>query len=469
MTLSVKLDTSNPCGEAKLKVLKVKILQFLDSRGSIKAELLHKIETNFCSPKSRFKIKKECLHSCIFNMLENRDLELIIPELFKVRWKRKRLISMKYLNDGIYYSRIFPKFKSKYLYKFKPNDYYFDSRKINFNDQKSVSQWIDHLKCILKKVKDLNKKIIIFNPIESKPIDIYETKFEGEYNLKSNDFQITEIPYPDEKLTIPLEDQAEVLVIIKGYRNRYMCFYITLIESILKNIDDLQKKAVFKDKDLILDNFTKKLAYQCIEFVNSDYIQIEKPNPYRWETFFASLPIKVLNYDFKSIKFYGRTFETYNELKFCIFINKEERETINKLKNLGYFEFSTENTKNEIAMGLNFKFYFPCSTITHIYFLSKYVWAYNLFLLFYHSLDYIQKTIPNIKVTEKERKLYEVFLPVMKSLFNINNAKIIKEAFFKFRTKDPVELEIIYNEFLMREVKSVEKKLFRWFLFRCKK
>ena len=449
--------------------LKLEIFKYLEDRGSIKAELLHKIENYFCSTKSKFRFKKEDLLNCLFNMLENREIHILIPELFKTKWKRKNLSNMKYLDDGVYFCRKFSKFNSKYLNDYKQNDYYFDSRKDHLKNQEYLAKWITHLKLIIKKVKDLNRKIIIFNPIGSNPINIYETEFEGNYNLQSNAYLLPQTNNGNNKLNITLEQQAEVLTIIKAYRKRYMCFYITLIESILRTIENMQKIEDKENKDKNLDNYIRKFAYQCIEFCKSDYIEIIKPNPYRWETFFAKIPIKVLNYDFKSIKFYGRTFETYNELNYCILISKKEREIINKLKNLGYKEFFDEERDNEVAIGLNFEFYFPCSTITHIYFLSKYVWAYHLFLLFYHSFEYIKKKIPEIKFTEKERKLYTLFLPVMESLFDIKDNSPKQKAFFKFRTKDSIELEIIYNEFLIRNVKILEKKLFRWFLIRCNK
>ena len=57
----------------------------------------------------------------------------------------------------------------------------------------------------------------------------------------------------------------------------------------------------------------------------------------------------------------------------------------------------------------------------------------------------------------------------MESLFDIKDNSLKQKAFFKFRTNDSIELEIVYNEFLMRNVKIIEKKLFRWFLFRCDK
>ncbi|MFX0072588.1 MAG: hypothetical protein ACFFAO_15995, partial [Candidatus Hermodarchaeota archaeon] len=409
------------------------------------------------------------LHECLFSMLEKRKIDILIPELFKVRWKRKKLKNLEYLNDGIYFYRVFPKLKSKYLHAYKQNDYYFDSRKISSNAQ-ALSKWTRHLRLILCKVKNLNKKIIVFNPVGSHPISIYENDFEGEYNLEKCDFKLQQNNLNESKLNIPLEQQAEGLIILEAFRKRYMCFYITLIESILKKIEDLQQNEDIKNKKPILENHFKKFAYQCIEFVKSDYINIEG-NPLRWESFFNyfDIPIKVLNYDFKSIEFEGRTFKTFNQLKYCIFIEKNEKKIIEKLKKLGYREFSRENLDDKLAIGLDFRFYFPCSTITHIYFLSKYIWAFQLLILFYHSFEYIQKIKPKLRLTEREGKLFENFLPVMNSLFNISDAEVKEKAFFKYRTPNPDELEVIYNEFLMKNVKIIEKKLFKYFLIRCGK
>ena len=277
MIESLELDNEN-----NNEKLRSEILRFLDSRGTINAALLYKLENYFCGPKSKFDISWEALLNCLFKLMKERVIDIIIPELFNVKWKRRNLSDLKFLKDGTYFCRTFTNLKSKYLHKYKPNDYYFDSRKIDYDDKALVSELIQHLVLLLRKIRDLNKKIIVFYPVNSNPIDIYEKNFEIEYYLRSIDFRIEKKEAQDLKLEIPLEEQAESVLIIKAYRNNYMCFYIPLIESILKVIEYLQKKKdSMNNYNDVFNNYSRKFAYQCIEFVRSDYVEIYEPNPYR--------------------------------------------------------------------------------------------------------------------------------------------------------------------------------------------
>jgi len=440
-------------------------LKFLESRGSIKAALLHKLENHFCSPK--FGISKELLHFCLFKMFRERTIEMIIPELFREKFRPSTLNELEYLKDGTYFTRRYTKFKSKNLNEYKQNYYYFDSRNINYTNDLLVVKWIEHLKLLLRKIKEINKKIIIFNPINSNPIDIYENKFGGDYSLLNIPFYVEKKKIYN-KLIIPLKNQAVNVAIIQAYRKRYACFYIPLISSILKTIEYIQdNKEEIIDFENVLQDYILKFAYQCIEFVKSDYIEIE-PNSLRWESFFNyfNLPIKILDYDFKSIKFHGRTFENYQILKIRIYIEKEHSDIINKLKSIGYEEFSDENYDDFIAIGSRVEIYYPCSTIEHIYFLSKYVCFYCLFLLFSHSFDHLQKIKPKIKFINKEKAIYKNFLPVINTLFDVHGDKIPKKLIFKYYTYNPDELDVIYNHFLISAVKDIEKKMYKYFRFR---
>jgi hypothetical protein len=383
-----------------------------------------------------------------------------------VKWGQKELKNLKYLKDGNYFCRKYAMIRSKYLFKSNPNEYYFDSRKIDVNNKKLLEKWMDHIKVILEKVRNLNKKIIIY--VESNPIDIYDKKSQLNYKLKDINFQIKQDKIFRKKLNLPMGDQAEVLAIVQGYRSRYMCFYIPLIESILKTIEYIQiHKQEFRDFEKKLHNYILKFAYHCIEFVKSDYIEVE-PNTLRWESFFNyfDLPIKVLNYDFKSIKFHGRTFENYQILKICVYVKKENSEIINELKNLGYEEFTELNTVNLIAFGLSIEIYYPCSTIEHIYFLSKYLCFYCLFLLFSHAFEYIKKIKPQIKFRNKEKWIYKNFYPVINLLFDVYGSRMPKKFVFKYYSLNSDELEVLFNHILIRSVRDIEKKMYKYFRFR---
>jgi len=305
--------------------------------------------------------------------------------------------------------------------------------------------------------------MMIYLPEESGKLNIYE-KLEEVYNL---DFTSIDPPkdliYSGPKLDLPLEAQKEQLKIVQAYRSNYMCLYITLIEAL--------QEAIIKVQDLnenVFKELARKFAFYCIMFVRSDWVELTKGNPYRWETFFKTfeLPFKILDLEFKTIKFHGRTFETAGRYRYCIFLKNEDLALVQRLKHLGYEEFKEENTKDMVAIGMDHEIYIPCPTIEHFFFIFKYICYYHAFLLFHHSFDYMKEFRPEFRFSRKEELLYEVFYPIMSDLFNIKSGAISKILVFKYYTLDSRELEIIYNSFMISRIKNIETRLFKYFMLK---
>ena len=51
-------------------------------------------------------------------------------------------------------------------------------------------------------------------------------------------------------------------------------------------------------------------------------------------------------------------------------------------------------------------------------------------------------------------------------LFDVKDGKINKRLIFNYYVLDSDELETLYNHFLVRNVKKIEKKLYSYFLIR---
>lgn len=445
------------------------IISYLKKKGEIRATLLSKLERRFCKSKSEFKVKKEDLISCLLFMMNERIVEIIIPEPFQINWEGRFLKNLKFLKDSDYLVRQFSNLNENLFDSYEKNAYFFDSRLLDFKNRDASSEAIKNLKFIIKKVPKIKSKIIIYYPPNSKPLNIYET-FEGNYNIEFLDFKVNP-EYnlnPHLKIEIPLDQQKSDLAIIQSYRKNYMCMYITLIESIHKAIMNVQKKKEkSKNYNEILKDLIRKFGYYCYMYVRSDWIDV-KPNPYRWESFFEffDLPLKVINLSFNNIRFFGRTFEFWIRFNYCIFIRKKFKKIILKLKDLGFEEFEKENYGDYIAIGMDHEIYEVCPSIEYFYFLNKYIFFYHLFYLFFHSFPYIEKLKPQVKFSEKEQKLYRIFLPVMESMLNVQEKRIIKKLIFKYYTFNANELEIIYHKFLLDEVKFIEKKMFSYFIIR---
>ena len=449
-------------GKASVE-LEARFVEYLTSKGKIRACLLYKLLKRFCSAKSSFRVNKSELISKLASMVKARKIEIIIAEPFDVNWKVTLVNGFKFLNDSKYIIRTFHEWNEPNIGDIPRMEYLFDSRRIDFANAAIVSESLAWLKKVIKKVPRIKYKMMIYLPEESRKLNIYE-KLEEAYYL---DFASINPPknlfYSGPKLDIPLEDQKENLKIVLAYRSNYMCLYITLIEAIQEAIVKVQIV-----NENVLKELVRKFAFYCIMFVRSDWVELTKGNPYRWETFFKAfrLPFKILNLEFKTIKFHGRTFETIDRYRYCIFVKNKDIALVQRLKRLGYEEFKEENTKDSVAIGMDHNIYLPCPTIEHFFFVFKYICYYYAFLLFHHSFDYMKEIRPEFRFSRKEELLHEVFYPVMSDLFNIKSGTISKTLVFKYYTLDSRELEIIYNSFMVSRIKNIETKLFKYFMLK---
>ena len=449
--------------------LEEQIVDYIKSKGKLRAVLYFKLEKKFCSRDSKIRVRKSQLISSLFSMMKEGIIEMIIPEPFDIEWRTQELKNLKYIKDGVYIQRVYSNLKGLPSNSFNPNSYIVDSRQLDRENPEEIETVIQSIKDLIKQTYIIKYKLIIHYPKKSIPLNIYEP-FEGNFDHKS--VNIKAPPQLIEKVSnieIPLEQQELDLTIIKSYRSNYMCFYITLIESIQKAILDMQQKGIkSKEEKQQLKDLITKFTYYCEMYVNSDWVDIQDVSPYKWEAFFKyfKIPIKILNLRYKSIKFHGSTFETWSNLKFCIYVDCEEIELINKLKNLGYQEFQEENIKNKIAIGLDIDSYVPCPAIEYLYFIFKYICYYNLFLLFSNSFSYIKKTITNANFSKKDKHLYKIIEPIIFSLFKINPERLTNKIVFKYYTLNSEELEILYNSFMVNKIRKLEKSLYSYFMLR---
>lgn len=443
--------------------LNKEIINYLCSKGEIKACLLHKLCNHLERNGLIFEQNKEIFLNAIIQMLKKGEIEIIIPRPYTLLWQKKKITNLKYLHSDYYYYRSYQEWPERIT---PALSYLFDSRKSKFNMRNQFIKTIEHLIQALETYPDLKYHTIILYPRCSKQINIYENLYEpySLENLKPN--HPLETNYPEEKLKISLNEQKSNLSNIQSFRDKYMCFYITLIESIHRAIVYYQSnKKFFYNYSFKIAEFTRKFGYYCLMYVRSDWIDIDA-NPYRWESFFKTfnLPIKILDLSFKHIKFYESTFVVFLHLNYCIFI-KRGHKILNDLKKMGYKVLEKQNTEEDIAIGLNLEIYIPCPAIEYFYFIGKYVVFYYLFKLFDNSFEYI-KYIKPIIFTDNDRNIYQHFFPILNSLFTISSEEISRFLLFKYDTLNSVELEVLYNKFLVSQIKNLESRLYRYFLIK---
>jgi len=448
------------------------VVNYIKSKGRLRGVLYFKLEKRFCSRDSKIRVRKNQLLSCLFSMMKERIIEIIIPEPFDIEWSKQKLSGLKFIKEDVHLKRYFSYLKGFEIDSIKKNEYIFDSRQLNRENLREVEAGIQSIKELIKQTSGIKYKILVFYPKNSVPLNIYEP-FEGDFNLDFIDIKAPpEFIEKGSGIEIPLNQQELDLTIIRSYRSNYMCFYITLIESLQKAILNLQEGGIkSKEEEKTLEDLITKFTYYCEMYVNSDWVDIQDANPYRWETFFKffKIPIKILKLEYKSIKFHGRTFETWSNLKFCIFIDSEEDELITNLKKLGYQEFRVENITGKVAIGLDIDNYVPCPAIEYLYFVFKYICYYHLFLLFSHSFSYIKRTVREVKFSEKDKYLYKIIEPIIKSLFNVNTERLTNKVVLKYYTLNADELEVIYNSFMVNKIRKLEKSLYSYFMLRSLK
>ena len=420
--------------------LEVEIFDYLNEKGMIKACLLHKLLNHFCSPRSKFNIERENLFACLFSLTKERRIDIIIVNSYEVFWKIKTINKNAYLKEGEYFFRNFRDRKYKSINSIKNSGYIFDSRQLDFNNKLEVEKIFDKLYEFIRNKKKIKYKMIIYYHDNSNPLNIFESS-KIPFEIKSNEIiPPLNLITNNSTLFFDLEKQMENISVIKAFRSKYMCFYITLIDVIHQKIITLQEN---KNKSTqFLNEYIKRFGYYCIQFVKSDWVDLNHSNPYRWETFFQffKLPYKILNLEFKSLNFHGRTFNTLGKFKFCIYINNESRDIISNLKNKGYNEFKDFNKRSSTAIGLDLEIFLPCPSIEYFYFIYKYLFYYQLFLLFHHTFDYIKNFYSDIRLSSKEKMLFEIFYPVIDEFFTISNKKVSNILVFKYYILNPHEL-----------------------------
>ena len=436
------------------------IISYLNSKGKIKAALLSKLIKQFCFNEFKHNkgISEDLLVQIIMEMFHGEIIDIIIPEPFSICWEKKKFEDLKYFPNGIYYVRDFQE-KVRGL----NNGGYFDSRDLNFNDNKLIKKTVKALESYISQYPKIKKKIIIFYSKGSLALDIYGRNTQKYYHLiKLNRNPTRKQIYKGKKIQYSLRNQRLDLSVIGKYRNSYMCFYITLIESLQKKIYDLEKTNPEKNSNLI-KKYTEKFAHYCQMYVNSDWVEISESNPFRWETFFKhfSIPIKILVFKFKALKFYGKVFDASINLKVAVPIKKKYPNMIQRFKEKGLKIFS--ESKNYLELGLDINIFLPSPSIEHFYFIAKYTFFYHLFLLFNCTFDYYIKEF-KYEFSKKEKNLYQIFSPVFRDLFIMNRDHT--KLTFKFYTYNSFELELIYNKYLTKKIKIIEKKLFTYFLMR---
>lgn len=410
-----------------------------------------------CSSKSPNPISEKILYEILFEMIKSKELDLIIPDPFLIKWEKKNLKNLNYLQDNDYYVRNFHYINDKLINNSNKNQPLIDTRNLNKDKSGKLELTAERFINIISKFPRIKEKIIFSLPNKFPSIKLHfiNNIFEREkFEEKSFDTKIKKIDKKQEKIVIKLKEQEDAIELIKKYREKNMCVYITLIETIQKELSYLEK---YKSKidnyeeiySEILEAFEKYSIMFAEEAWTEDSITVRK-----------GIIIKTGKLYYSSIIFKEDYFLIKGSQEYwTLFDMKEFPGLLDFLLKLGYEEMGIDRKANLNRVGSKLTIEFLFSNVEQLFFLCKYIFMANLFHLLFIINLFFKINGDLTKLDEKRDNLTEIFLPILKPLFNINQVKPAKKITFSFPDANKDEMNIIFHRFLFFNSRIVEQKL----------
>ena len=198
----------------------------------------------YCHPSLENPILEIDFIDILFDMIKSKEIDVIIPDPFLIKWEKKDLNNLKFVNDGVHYVRRFYYINNKVVNNSNKNEPLIDTRKIDKKNKEILNSIAQQIKYIIKKFPEMKEKIILSTPDIKKPIklhfidNIYEINREEKIQIDNQKIKSNQ---DQKKNIVSLEEQEAAIETIKKYRQNFMCVYITLIETIQKELSYLQK------------------------------------------------------------------------------------------------------------------------------------------------------------------------------------------------------------------------------------
>ena len=410
-----------------------------------------------CRLKSPNPISEKILYEILFEMIKSKELDLIIPDPFLIKWEKKKLKNLSYLQDNDYYVRNFHYINDKLINNSNKNQPLIDTRNLIKDNSGKIELIAEKFINIISKFPRIKEKVIFSLPIKSPSIKLHfiDNIFEREkLEEKSFDTQIKKVDIKNDKIEIKLKEQEDAIELIKKYREKYMCVYITLIETIQKELSYLEKykskidnyEEIYSD---ILESFKKYSILFAEEAWTEDSITVQK-----------GIAIKTGKLYYTSVVFKeGFFFIKGKQEYWALFDKKRFPGLLNFLLKLGYEEMGIDKKNDLNRVGSKLTLEFPISNVEQLFFLCKYIFMANLFHLLFLINLFFKVNGDLLKLNKKSDNLSEIFLPILKPLFNINQVKPVKKITFAFPDANKDEINIIFHRFLFFNSRKVEQKL----------
>ncbi len=311
----------------------------------------------------------------------------------------------------------------------------------------------------------MKEKIILSTPDIKKSIKFHFIKNSYEINEKekiSSDFQQIINISKLNKIGITIEEQEEAIKIIKKYRKNFMCVYITLLETIQKELIYIQKyKSKIENYSKLFKEILDKFQAYSIEYAESAWTLSSIPLQEGIGIEIKTGKLYYTSLNFKDDIFYIEGFQEY----WAAFDNEKNPGLKEFLINQGYIEMEFDEKTNLTSIGQKLKLNFSINTIEQLFFLCKYLFIANLFhLLFLTTLFFKSKEDPS-RLVEKKETITKIFIPVLKPFFNVDSIRPVNMIHFTFEDVNKDELNILYYKYLFLNARNIERTLRTFQLF----
>lgn len=409
-----------------------------------------------CHPNVESPISEAEFIEILMDLIRTKQIDIIIPDPFLIKWEKKSLKNLKYYEDGVYFTRKFYYINDTLINNSKKNEPLIDTRKIDKKNRERLNLIAQQIKKIIIKFPEMKEKIILSTPYIKTPIkfhfidNIYERKDQENFSIETL----------QKKNIITLEEEVKAIETLNNYRQNFMCVYITLIETIQKELSYLQKyKLQINNYSELFKEALDAFKTYSIMFAEESWTKSSIPVQNGINIKTGKLYYTSVNY--KNDIFIIEGFQEY----WALFDEEKNPGLKDYLLKLDYIDMGIDENTNLTKIGCKLFISFSISNIEQLFFLMKYLFIANLFHMFFLINSFFKLNRNLSKLSEKKDNLSELLIPVLKPFFNMSQVKAFKNIQFAFNDVSRDELNILYNKYLFLNAREIERRLRTFQLF----
>lgn len=291
---------------------------------------------------------------------------------------------------------------------------------------------------------------------------------------------------------VDIVDQEDAVKVIQLFQRKSKCGYGIQIQYLMRHISSASSES---ERQGLL----KQLRILIHDFIASNFLNMKRAQPHRWDTFFSlfDIPLDLKNFKLHKLESVRDFFTVVFSFDITYWLDDRDSHAVDLssvLEKAGYRykgrslrrlnatprgkTARSDDHKKETATGKLFDkhviFQFPFTTEEQMFFLFKFAIFYEMFS-FWRDICTFKMTrsagkddLPHLWFL-RDRKLMEVLRPIIDSLL-VPKSKQLPNISRIFRycedDLDHITLDILYNQFLFSKLKKIEKKMMIYVLNR---